>query len=317
MRGLALPASLAAITRCAGDSSRYSMSCVEVADPGGGQYKATVTDGRRLLHVQGHCPVDRGKITDRGELGTPPDVPVYCPRDSWDLMFRISPKLTGHARYAYASDKNMPVRILRQSDGRLLLSSAERTVTTDQVDGKFPNWRDVMPKDKPAAVVHVQPKLLAELLTSIASMLPDDNQRVAICLWHPTETKQGLDARVMAVVAKNNTNNTCIDGLLMPLEPPPPEEKKREPQTSIDETVEEFFTECFDLAAEHVPEEEEEFAKDVEYYTDEIEDTYDLPWSRDVVQKAVEAALKKELEKRRADGTIDTQDAQSATPSEE
>src|SRR5262245_11838769 len=80
MSGLALPASLAALTRCAGEESRYSLAGVQLTDPGGGQYRATVTDGKRLIHVQGYCPETKNEPA--GELGCPPDVPVMIPSEA-------------------------------------------------------------------------------------------------------------------------------------------------------------------------------------------------------------------------------------------
>src|SRR5262249_50559658 len=155
-----------------------SLDAVLVADPGHGQYRVTVSDGRRLVHVQGMCP--EMKNEDTGELGCPPDASVLVPREAWDVMFRIAPRITGHRRY-HTAEKTSPVRMPRLAAGRLLLPSAERTLTTDQIDGHYPAWRDVLPKDKPLAVVNVQPKLLAELLTAIASTLPDNGQNVALC----------------------------------------------------------------------------------------------------------------------------------------
>src|SRR5262249_12529952 len=159
----------------------------------------------------------------------------------------------------------------------LLLSSQDRTLTTQQLDGKFPDWHQVMPKGNPVAVVAVQPKLLAETLTALAAMLGDEFQRVTLCFFKPGEP--------IGLVAKNSV--ACIDALLMPLTPDPEPPKKREPQASIDETVKEYFTELFDLSGEQLRAEDRE--NDVQYHTDEIDDAFDLPWSRDIVQKAVEA----------------------------
>jgi hypothetical protein len=241
MSGLALPSSLAQLTRCAGEESRYSLAGVQLTDPGGGQYRATVTDGRRLIHVQGYCPETKNEPA--GELGCPPDVPVYVPSDAWNTIFRFAPKLLGYQRSQYG-EKTAPVRVARLSDGRVLLSSKDRTLTTDQLDGKFPDWRTVMPKGQPVAVVSVQPKLLAETLTALAGMLGDEFQRVTLCFFGPN-TPIGL-------VAKNSV--ACIDALLMPLDEPEPkqpapsytprtplpdeEDVKEAPYATLEETVE-------------------------------------------------------------------------------
>jgi hypothetical protein len=268
MSGLALPASLAALTRCAGEESRYSMAGVQLTDPGGGQYRATVTDGRRLIHVQGYCP--ETKTEPAGELGCPPDVPVMVPRDAWDTIFRFAPKLIGYERNSYG-EKTAPVRVARLSDGRVLLSSKDRTLTTDQLDGHFPDWRQVMPKKNPIAVVSVNPKLLAETLTALAAMLGDEFQRVTLCYFGPN-TAIGL-------VAKNSA--ACIDALLMPLDEPTPPAKpqKMESQNSVEETVEAWFTNDPDWPYEILVEED----------TDQIMEEVDVPWGRGVIKAAVEA----------------------------
>jgi hypothetical protein len=296
MSGLALPSSLAQLTRCAGEESRYSLAGVQLTDPGGGQYRATVTDGRRLIHVQGYCP--ETKDQPAGELGCPPDVPVYVPSDAWNTIFRFAPKLLGYQRSQYG-EKTAPVRVARLSDGRVLLSSKDRTLTTDQLDGKFPDWHQVMPKGNPVAVVSVQPKLLAETLTALAAMLGDEFQKVTLCFFKPGQP--------IGLVAKNSV--ACIDALLMPLTPPemerdyqparsytPPRPEKREPQASIGETVEQYFAEMDD-------EGELDWRADpnAEGDADSIMGEYDIPWDRDVVKAAVEAFYKqhgvKETEK--------------------
>jgi hypothetical protein len=289
MSGLALPASLAQLTRCAGEESRYSLAGVQLTDPGGGQYKATVTDGRRLVHVQGYCPETKNEPP--GELGCPPDVPVYVPSDAWNTIFRFAPKLLGYQRSQYG-EKTAPVRVARLNDGRVLLSSKDRTLTTDQLGGKFPDWRQVLPKGKPVAVVSVQPKLLAETLTALGSMLGDEFQRVTLCFFGPN--------RPIGLVAKNSV--ACIDALLMPLTtdepkpapaPPPaprrPLPEKKAPQASIQETVEEYFA---DLDAHTEGEDHDDAWRndpDADYDTDNILEIYDIPWDRDVVKAAVEA----------------------------
>ena len=296
MSGLALPASLAALTRCAADDqARYSMAGVHLTDPGGGQYKATVTDGRRLIHVQGYCP--ETKNDPPGELGCPPDVPVMVPRDAWDTMFRFAPKLASYQRSTYLrpGEKNAPVRVARLSDGRLLLSSLDRTLTTEQLDGKFPNWHQVMPKGKPVAVVSVQPKLLAETLTAMAAMLGDEFQRVTLCFFKPGEP--------IGLVAKNS--QACIDALLMPLTPDDPKPAPRyqpptatplpdklEPQASVGETVEEYFREWDERFADDPDGDNWRTNPDADNDTDCILDAYDIPWERDVVKAAVEAFYK-------------------------
>jgi hypothetical protein len=254
------------------------MAGVQLTDPGGGQYKATVTDGRRLIHVQGYCPETKNEPP--GELGCPSDVPVMVPRDAWDTIFRFAPKLIGYERNRYG-EKTAPVRVARLSDGRVLLSSKDRTLTTDQLGGHFPDWRQVMPKAKPIAVVSVQPKLLAETLTALAAMLGDEFQRVTLCFFGPN-TPIGL-------VAKNSA--ACIDALLMPLDEPEPKPvppKKHEPQASIQETVEEYFAEL-DNPEDANSEANWRNDPNADYDTDEILETYDIPWDRDVVKAAVKA----------------------------
>jgi hypothetical protein len=285
MSGLALPSSLAQLTRCAGEETRYSLAGVQLTDPGGGQYRATVTDGRRLIHVQGYCP--ETKDQPAGELGCPPDVPVYVPSDAWNTIFRFAPKLHGWERNQYG-EKTAPVRVARLSDGRVLLSSHDRTLTTDQLDGKFPDWRQIMPKGNPVAVVSVQPKLLAETLTALAGMLGEEFQHVTLCFFKPGEP--------IGLVAKNSV--ACIDALLMPLTPPemerdyqPPAKvvtngeswrnRKAEPQATVGETVEEFFSDVDDESLQTDP--------NADGDTESIEEQYELPadWTTEIVKVAV------------------------------
>jgi hypothetical protein len=208
MSGLSLPATLGPLARVtADDQARYSMNGVQVTDPGDGTFCCVGTDGRYLLVVRG---IQAG---DRGHMGCPPDRSLLIPAAAWTEAFRKVPALLDQPRWS-----NKPKTVEVSLEGRKVrLSGHERSLTTDELDGRFPDWRQALPKKPPAFSIAVDPEKLADLLKTVQGMI-GESHKVVLAFWKDNEP--------LAVVARNQETGLCLDGILMPLTPSPSEMAK-------------------------------------------------------------------------------------------
>jgi DNA polymerase III sliding clamp (beta) subunit (PCNA family) len=209
MSGLHLPTTLGPLARCAADDQgRYSMNGVQVRDPGDGTFCCGSTNGRYLLIARGISPGD-----GRGHLGCPPDRSIVVPTVAWNEAFRKVPQLLDQPR---GSNKPKTVEVALEG-AKVRLSSHERSFTCDQIDGRFPDWTQVLPKRGPAFTIYVNADLLVDILTAVKQMI-DESDKVTLAFWSDTEP--------LAVVAKSAETGLCIDGLVMPLTPSPSQIQK-------------------------------------------------------------------------------------------
>jgi hypothetical protein len=189
------------VRSAADDAGRYSMNGVEIREQGNNTFCCTVTDGRQLLVARGVCP-------QPGRLNGMSDARVTVPTEAWLELFRKAPKNLGIWRPK--SEGPEPVSIELLTNGRLLLTcQGRRWFESACLDGRFPDWTAILPKEKPRFTVRVNPELLAELLSNVSRMLDPESQSVTIAFWTPDQP--------IAVVAKDRLNGLCLDALLMPI----------------------------------------------------------------------------------------------------
>jgi hypothetical protein len=218
MSGICLPATLGPLARVAADDQgRWSMNGVQVTDPGDGTFCCVGTDGRYLLVVRGIQVGD-----ERGHLGCPPDRSVNVPAVAWTEAFRKMPKLLDPSSWS----KKPPMVQVALEGQKVRLSGHERSFTCDEIDGRFPDWKQVLPKKPPSFSIAVDPEKLAELLKTVQGMI-GESKKVTLAFWKDNEP--------MAVVARNPDNGLCLDGILMPLTPSPSEMAKEKEKKAIEE----------------------------------------------------------------------------------
>src|SRR5262249_9114570 len=200
---LHLPAALAPLVRSAAeDAGRYSMTGVEIREQGNNTFCCTVTDGRQLLIARGVCPKP-GRLTGLSDAG------VVVPTEAWLELFRKGPKNLSVYRPGRGGVAE-PVAIELLGNGNLLLTcQGRRWFESPALDGHFPDWKQVLPKDPPRFTVRVNPEYLAELRTNVARMLDQESKSVTIAFWSPDQP--------IAVVTKDRLTGLCLDALLMPI----------------------------------------------------------------------------------------------------
>jgi hypothetical protein len=205
----------------ADDQGRWSMNGVEVTDPGDGTFCCVGTDGRYLLVVRGIQAGD-----GKGHLGCPPDRAVLVPAVAWTEAFRKMPKLLDQPHW---SKKPATVEVALEGQ-KVRLSGHERNFTCDQVDGRFPDWRQVLPKKPPAFSIYVDPERLADLLKTVQGMI-GESHKVTLAFWK--------DSEPLAIVAREPETGLCLDGIIMPLTPSPSEVAKDKAKRAAEQEEEE------------------------------------------------------------------------------
>lgn len=107
------------------ENSRYAINGVLV-EREGGKLNVVATDGRRLAMAKGACKV--GKTEGDGSHA------AIVPTKALTLILRL---FTG-------ADQTVRVRI---ADNQILFASEEAVLTSNLVEGNFPPYKDVIPRD--------------------------------------------------------------------------------------------------------------------------------------------------------------------------
>jgi hypothetical protein len=188
---LYLPRNLAGLAQLAGSNSgRTALHAVRVRDPGGGLYRAEVTDGRLLAVVQGAVPRACYPALDEA-----PDGPAEAlvGRDDWRRAFQLG-------------DRRRPVGLAADAEGGLILAARDQALTVRACDGRYPDVDAVLPRYGPLMAVRLNPTLLGGLLKLAAVINPDGG--VDLLFFGP--------GKPLGLMTRNDEGQT-LDCLLMPL----------------------------------------------------------------------------------------------------
>jgi hypothetical protein len=166
-----------------------------------GLYRAEATDGRRAIFAQGIVDNDvpwpgfRDTPDDAFEIVIPPkDLERACKTAETSLGPHSSvPSLVGVATMG----------------AKVILGLGNDVMSTEAIDGRFPDTRTCVPATRPMFTVRVDPKLLAETLLAMADMLPLHASGVQLFFY-------GND-KPIGVCARNIDTGMMIDGLVVPL----------------------------------------------------------------------------------------------------
>lgn len=145
---------LAIHTHASRGATRSMLGGVHIEEGG-----TVATDGHRLAHVTlPDMPVD--EYPDRGGLDrTSPWKSRTIPAVAAKALHDAIPKNGKHPILRTALVDHGPADAFQAITTAL---ENGRTVTATPIDGEFPHWRNVLPKGKPKAVVHLSGAYLAE-----------------------------------------------------------------------------------------------------------------------------------------------------------
>ncbi len=206
--GILLPPNLAGLVKLAAtEEGRYAMEGVmlEITPQG---YRAIATNGKVLGVIEGP-PVDA--------FANYPDLPGLAkatngatsgiiPSEAWTQGFKMIPKKMA---------KHNPILnslccILGANEVHFGATDLDRAPTSYNrlLEGRFPDYRQVFPREDSVVQITVNPLLLIEVLKVAAAVAPADDCKVTLTIHSPKVP--------MSVKAKNGTGQS-FTGLVMPL----------------------------------------------------------------------------------------------------
>jgi len=182
---------LKAMPACADDESmRYALGSIKLERDSNGAALAITTDGRRILVATWNDP---GGAVDLL-------LPV-------DVVNRVSPELKKDPRslktFADVDEDAQSITVHdRQCETKAAFVS----------EGKFPQWRDVIPEpEKLGTTIHVNGKLLCEILRAVMAITKPDYP-------HKVTLRISDDSRMLEVSASSVDSGDKAWSLLMALE---------------------------------------------------------------------------------------------------
>lgn len=221
-----LPLSVAKVSACADkkDSTRFALSGVHLTLEGN-QFTAVATDSKKLLMVSGTC-------AKAGDYPAHPMIdPVkedkdkksfLVPGEAWDRAFAMgkvakkgarSKPILGNLAVKFSKENKTPTATFAATN-----FESYPVESTREIEGRYPPFNDILNQTTKGAqfLFAADPKMLGDLLHTIASMMGDDDKRVEF--FQPPNDK-GVE-KPFLIVAKGE-NGEKIDGLMMPLAGPP------------------------------------------------------------------------------------------------
>jgi hypothetical protein len=208
---LILPPNLASLARLTGDATRYALSSVRLARTPEG-YEVVASNGKILGHVSGPNAADPEKEY--------PDLPALdaaangatealVPAESWAEAFKLIPKKTQRAKPALGN----LAAVLGDAETTFGATDLDRqrTLSTRNGEGRYPDFRQVYPAGPPVVAVRVNASLLCDLLRVGAEFAGSDTDAITL------ELRTGKNNCPAPVVIKAKNGTQEFTGVLMPL----------------------------------------------------------------------------------------------------
>lgn len=169
---ITLPANLAALTKLASDDAgRYQTSHVRVESIGTG-YTVTSTNCRAAIRVTGPSASDCDALEKALENSPNSGKSGLIPRDIWDAAFAGARKRGAKRLPIVGVQLGPTIAALATSDEQ---GTAPSVTTVADSTGRYPRVEEVIAdaRDNPLPIrVRVDPKLMIDLLTVMASVCP-------------------------------------------------------------------------------------------------------------------------------------------------
>jgi hypothetical protein len=217
-RPLYLPRSVASILPFAAkEAGRYAaMTGVRVcrfADKDGHYFKVEATDGKRAVILRGPCKMP---AVDHDALINAPNgvhealVEARELKRAFDLCIPRDFKSRSGAT---------PPLGLELSEHQVVMAGPGGTITTNALEGRFPDIRQVLPKQGAKMGFRVNPHLLSELLLTASQFLDEAGMFVEVLFWEgegEADPKGQPTCHPVGVIARNAEGIT-FDSLIMPI----------------------------------------------------------------------------------------------------
>lgn len=167
-----LPTTLAKLADIAGGNGRYAMNGIHLVLNGDNTFIAEATDTKFVVRVSGACrEPDDYPINPAFELAPNGELEALIPAKFWKATFAAADKLT--KRYPKLRAVAAKIGKEEATFGYTNMDSSPCD-RTRLIEGQFPPIANILPVSSTATdTVCVDAKKLAELLTVVASMIPD------------------------------------------------------------------------------------------------------------------------------------------------
>jgi DNA polymerase III sliding clamp (beta) subunit (PCNA family) len=207
-----LPANLEKLTAIAsGAPSRFAMGgvLVQLDDDG---YEVVATDGRILGVVTGPCGDALG-FPELDQLTSlpPSQTSAVIPARAFSSACKAAATAGRRAKCEpcghVAVHLGTATSILACSDG-----DSAGIQSAPNIEGRFPNYRAILPKEEPKFRIELDPRLLGALLAVARSLADEERPRVTIEFHAPD--------RPLVLTVEGNNEQSFV-GLIMPLTPVP------------------------------------------------------------------------------------------------
>jgi hypothetical protein len=196
MNGIVLPLSVGHLAAIADktDGSRFALGCLQVRDDIE-SYSVVATDGKALVVFRGNYTNEEGPSEVREFL---------IPAD--DLATALS-AVTKQSKKRRSVKPVLPVLAAEDEQWKLFYPGLEQQ--GQLATGRFPPWKDVLPKGEPIATAAFTPALVARLL-SLAAKLGIES--LVLCLYGGKP-----DNPAPVGLAGRTEDGLFVDMLVMPL----------------------------------------------------------------------------------------------------
>lgn len=210
---LFLPRTLCALKRIVArdEHSRFGATTgVLIEAVGDAMYTATATNGKQLLSVQGMCP-EKTPHWNAMQAATDEALETVLSIADFEKAFRVGDE--------YLRKEFAVVGLATKGDS-IYLGIGDDMLHVRAVSGRFPKWRQVMPKGNPLYSVRLDPKMVADTMLALHDM----GMESVVLFYYGDGATLGLRA---------SSEDHLIEGALVPLVPSQRPEKtipeKREP----------------------------------------------------------------------------------------
>jgi DNA polymerase III sliding clamp (beta) subunit (PCNA family) len=172
-----IPANIVEVAKfCDDESTRYALGgiSVKVAD---GKYEVCATDTRRLVVVSGSCngkPVGKTLFTAHANRRVQDATPYFEGIiGGKDLKKAV----------ALSADKSKAIAFNQNGNSVCVAVDGARAIDMPLIEGRFPNYQDVLPKDEPATTMLLDPQLLAEAFALAKKFATKCHRGVFVDIW--------------------------------------------------------------------------------------------------------------------------------------
>lgn len=164
---------------CDNMSSRYALHGIQIERVGPTSGVAVATDGRRMLIAEFSEPPDRVMPFSEGDDKPAAGFVTLLP------CREIKSIAAAHKAASHQAKKCPALQMIRidesSANGRVKADAGNVDIVCSavvrSVEGRFPKWRDVIPKEKPSVSVKLNARLLHEAIKAIEAMTATDRDR--------------------------------------------------------------------------------------------------------------------------------------------